>query len=288
MRCSAKAAVAGVQMVCPCRPRWSLWAWETKQRGRGRAAVEVQIVAGKLEVLGPGQHREIIGARAIYGPPAIGVQAQVVQRNLHTRAWQRYINVEGLPPFPSKMFWYARRCVVRVGAVGVRDETRSVRSYGCAPDSRHVIQFESRSGMETPNTQPGAGRVQGPHVRDELQVPAAAREAPRRHRVGRAVGQAARRAGAGQAVPRQRQDAEQGPDRPRRRGRARPQHRPRDVREGHGAGASNGGGRWLLLCDDDDADAQILLEHLRRANPDTQSTCDAARCARASSTRSAP
>jgi hypothetical protein len=38
---------------------------------------------------------------------------------------------------------------------------------------------------------------------------------------------------------------------------------------------ANGGGRWLLLCDDNDADALILLEHLRRANPDTQSTCDA-------------
>ena len=36
---------------------------------------------------------------------------------------------------------------------------------------------------------------------------------------------------------------------------------------------SNGGGRWLLLCDDNDPDAMILLEHLRRANPDTQSTC---------------
>src|SRR3954470_3989576 len=41
------------------------------------------------------------------------------------------------------------------------------------------------------------------------------------------------------------------------------------------APAGSGGGRWLLLCDDADADAQILLEHLRRANPDTQSTCDA-------------
>src|SRR5215211_7006905 len=41
------------------------------------------------------------------------------------------------------------------------------------------------------------------------------------------------------------------------------------------APSSNAGGRWLLLCDDNDADAQILLEHLRRANPDTQSTCDA-------------
>jgi hypothetical protein len=36
-----------------------------------------------------------------------------------------------------------------------------------------------------------------------------------------------------------------------------------------------GGGRWLLLCDDGDADAQILLEHLRKANPDTQATCGA-------------
>src|SRR4051794_14342022 len=35
-------------------------------------------------------------------------------------------------------------------------------------------------------------------------------------------------------------------------------------------------GRWLLLCDDADADAQILLEHLRKANPDTQATCDGA------------
>jgi hypothetical protein len=35
-------------------------------------------------------------------------------------------------------------------------------------------------------------------------------------------------------------------------------------------------GRWLLLCDPDDADALILLEHLRRANPDTQSTCEGA------------
>ena len=41
------------------------------------------------------------------------------------------------------------------------------------------------------------------------------------------------------------------------------------------APSSNAGGRWLLLCDDNDPDAQILLEHLRRANPDTQSTCDA-------------
>src|SRR5688572_2727685 len=39
------------------------------------------------------------------------------------------------------------------------------------------------------------------------------------------------------------------------------------------APAPGGGGRWLLLCDEDDADALILLEHLRRANPDTQSTC---------------
>src|SRR5688572_27875707 len=38
---------------------------------------------------------------------------------------------------------------------------------------------------------------------------------------------------------------------------------------------SAGGGRWLLLCDDNDPDAMILLEHLRRANPDTQSTCGA-------------
>src|ERR1700749_5006014 len=35
-------------------------------------------------------------------------------------------------------------------------------------------------------------------------------------------------------------------------------------------------GRWLLLCDDDDADAQILLEHLRKANADTQATCTGA------------
>jgi hypothetical protein len=33
---------------------------------------------------------------------------------------------------------------------------------------------------------------------------------------------------------------------------------------------------WLLLCDEDDADAQILFEHLRRANPETQSTCNGA------------
>src|SRR5918994_1606767 len=41
------------------------------------------------------------------------------------------------------------------------------------------------------------------------------------------------------------------------------------------APAPGGGGRWLLLCDEEDADALILLEHLRRANPETQSTCDA-------------
>ena len=35
-----------------------------------------------------------------------------------------------------------------------------------------------------------------------------------------------------------------------------------------------GGGKWLLLCDEGDGDALILLEHLRRANPDTQSTCE--------------
>ena len=45
---------------------------------------------------------------------------------------------------------------------------------------------------------------------------------------------------------------------------------------------------WLLLCDEGDPDAQILLEHLRKANPETQSTCNGARCGRASSTRSTP
>lgn len=39
--------------------------------------------------------------------------------------------------------------------------------------------------------------------------------------------------------------------------------------------APGGGGRWLLLCDEGDADVQILLEHLRKANPDTQAACDA-------------
>src|SRR5688572_8126568 len=39
--------------------------------------------------------------------------------------------------------------------------------------------------------------------------------------------------------------------------------------------ASPAAGRWLLLCDDGDGDALILLEHLRRANPETQSTCEA-------------
>jgi hypothetical protein len=43
--------------------------------------------------------------------------------------------------------------------------------------------------------------------------------------------------------------------------------------KGSAPAPGNGGGRWLLLCDDGDADAQILLEHLRRANPETQSTC---------------
>ena len=43
--------------------------------------------------------------------------------------------------------------------------------------------------------------------------------------------------------------------------------------KGSGPAPATGGGRWLLLCDEDDADALILLEHLRRANPDTQSTC---------------
>jgi hypothetical protein len=33
---------------------------------------------------------------------------------------------------------------------------------------------------------------------------------------------------------------------------------------------------WLLLCDEGDPDAQILLEHLRRANPETQSICNGA------------
>src|SRR5688572_29196108 len=44
-----------------------------------------------------------------------------------------------------------------------------------------------------------------------------------------------------------------------------------------GTAPTNGsnGGRWLLLCDEGDGDALILLEHLRRANPETQSTCEA-------------
>jgi hypothetical protein len=36
------------------------------------------------------------------------------------------------------------------------------------------------------------------------------------------------------------------------------------------APATAAGGRWLLLCDTDDADAPILLDYLRRTNPDTQ------------------
>ena len=96
-----------------------------------------------------------------------------------------------------------------------------------------------------------------------------------RDRVGRAGRQAAGRAGAGQAVSRQRQDAEQGADRPGRRGRARPQHRARDLRRREPPRPPRTAtGRWLLLCDDEDPDALILLEHLRRANPDTQSTCE--------------
>jgi hypothetical protein len=42
-----------------------------------------------------------------------------------------------------------------------------------------------------------------------------------------------------------------------------------------GSAPSPGASRpWLLLCDEGDPDAQILLEHLRRANPETQSTCN--------------
>src|SRR5688572_16124259 len=41
------------------------------------------------------------------------------------------------------------------------------------------------------------------------------------------------------------------------------------------APATSGTGRWLLLCDDGDPDAQVLLEHLRRANSETQPTCGA-------------
>lgn len=44
--------------------------------------------------------------------------------------------------------------------------------------------------------------------------------------------------------------------------------------KGSAPAAGPGAGRWLLLCDADDPDALILLEHLRRANPETQSTCD--------------
>jgi hypothetical protein len=44
--------------------------------------------------------------------------------------------------------------------------------------------------------------------------------------------------------------------------------------KGSAPAAGLGAGRWLLLCDADDADALILLEHLRRANPETQSTCE--------------
>src|SRR5688572_3163688 len=44
--------------------------------------------------------------------------------------------------------------------------------------------------------------------------------------------------------------------------------------KGSAPAAGLGAGRWLLLCDADDADAMILLEHLRRANAETQSTCE--------------
>lgn len=44
--------------------------------------------------------------------------------------------------------------------------------------------------------------------------------------------------------------------------------------KGSAPAAGSGAGRWLLLCDDADADAMILLEHLRRANLETQSTCE--------------
>src|SRR5829696_8584347 len=44
--------------------------------------------------------------------------------------------------------------------------------------------------------------------------------------------------------------------------------------KGTGPAQGGNGKRWLLLCDDGDADAQALLEQLRTANPDTQATCD--------------
>jgi hypothetical protein len=39
------------------------------------------------------------------------------------------------------------------------------------------------------------------------------------------------------------------------------------------APSGNGGGRWLLLCDEGDADAVILHDYLKKSNPDTQATC---------------
>ena len=42
------------------------------------------------------------------------------------------------------------------------------------------------------------------------------------------------------------------------------------------APAATSNGRWLVLCDDNDPDATVLLDHLRKVNPETHSTCEGA------------
>jgi hypothetical protein len=42
------------------------------------------------------------------------------------------------------------------------------------------------------------------------------------------------------------------------------------------APVASSNGRWLLLCDDNDSDAKILLDRLRQVNPETQATCEGA------------